>query len=67
MGKMKVESYAKQRESHAAFLEKKGAKLWAAAKNNPDQGYKYNEARKCYEKVKDFRKRANEARKKGMY
>lgn len=55
---MKVELYTKRRESHVAFLEKKDAKLWAAVKNNPNHGYKYNETRKYYEKVKDFMKRA---------
>ena len=59
-----VDSYIKQMNSSADTYEKRGAKLWAQAKNGgPADGYKYYQATDCYEKAKRYRESANKAEK----
>lgn len=67
MGRLSLESYINQRVHTAETLQKQGARLWAAAKNNPGEGYKFTYAREKYEKAKTHMKRADEARKRGYW
>lgn len=58
------DSYIRQMLHSAETFEKKADRLWAQAKNGgPEDGYKYAEARKCYDKVKRYRENALAAEK----
>lgn len=49
-------------EKVAKAYDKKGARLWAEAKNNPNEGYKYAQARKAYGTAKTAREAAKKAK-----
>lgn len=60
------DSYIKRMEHTADTYERKAKRYWAEAKNgSPEDGYKYNEARKCYDRVTSCREKAQNARKRG--
>ena len=59
-----TESYIKRMTHTADTYEKKANRLWAQAKNGgPEEGYKYAQARDCYNRVKRYRASAEAASK----
>ena len=53
---------AKSKETYlrvAETYEKMGKKKWAEAKNNPDEGYKYQQARDNFDTARRARESAN--------
>ena len=64
--KRTVDSYINQMIHTADYYEKKANKLWAMAKNGgSEEGFRYDQARKLYEKVKKYRTNAEQAAKNG--
>lgn len=67
MAKLSLSSFISKNEKTSAFYKKKADQNYAAAKNNPDEGYKYQTAKEQYEKAKYYKEKAEKAKKAGRY